>query len=200
LRKGQATRARILESAARLAAQKGLSAVSLADVAAEVGLSKSGLFKHFESKEAMQLGVIEHIAQRFAGFVWAPAEPLPPGRRRLERIYELQSDWSELEWPDSGCPLMAFSLELDDQPGPLQDQLRAQMERWRRTVIREFRSLRDPALAEDEAQLGYFQMKSFLLGQAETRRLMQDAGARELGGAAFASLLDRMAQRPAELA
>lgn len=193
LRKGEATRARILETAARLAAQKGLGAVSLADVAAEVGLSKSGLFKHFESKEAMQLAVIEHIARRFIAYVWTPAEPLAPGRARLERIFLLQSDWSETEWPDSGCPIMAFSLELDDQPGPLRDRLRLSMERWRGVLVREFRALREPALAEAEAQFGYFQMKSFLLGQADSRRLMMDAGARDLGATAFQALLDRMA-------
>jgi AcrR family transcriptional regulator len=193
LRKGEATRGRILETAARLAARKGLGAVSLADVATEAGLSKSGLFKHFDSKEAMQLAVIEHIAQRFTAFVWAPAEGLPPGRARLERIFERQSDWAELEWPESGCPIMAFSSELDDQPGPLRDRLREALERWRRTLIREFRALGDPPLTDDEAQLGYFQMKSFLLGQTETRRLMMDKAARKLGTAAFHSLLDRLA-------
>jgi AcrR family transcriptional regulator len=196
LRKGEATRARILEAAARLAARKGLSAVSLADVAAEVGLSKSGLFKHFDSKEAMQLAVIDHIAERFRGFVWAPAEPLPAGRARLEKIFERQSDWSELEWPDSGCPMLAFGAELDDQPGPLRDRLRETQERWRRTLVREFKALREPPMSDDEAQLGYFQMKSYLLGQTDTRRLMMDVGARKLGSSAFTTLLDRMA-RPA---
>jgi AcrR family transcriptional regulator len=183
-----------LETAARLAAQKGLAAVSLAEVADGVGLSKSALFKHFGSKEAMQLAVIDHIAQRFVAFVWAPAEALAPGRSRLERIFELQSDWSELEWPDSGCPIMAFSIELDDQPGPLRDALRRALERWRHTVAREFKALRAPPLSDDEAQFGYFQMKSFLLGQAESRQLMMDASARRLGSLAFGSLLDRMAQ------
>lgn len=194
MRKGEATRARILEGAARLAARKGLTAVSLADVAAEAGLSKSGLFKHFDSKEAMQQAVIEHIAERFAGFVWAPVEAIAPGRTRLERIFALQSDWSELEWAESGCPLMAFSVELDDQPGALRDLLRRTIERWRRTVVREFTALRDPVLPEEEAERGYFEMRSFLLGQAESRRLMADAGARRLGAAAFGGLLDRLSR------
>jgi AcrR family transcriptional regulator len=189
LRKGEATRGRILEAAARLAARKGLTAISLADVAAEVGLSKSGLFKHFESKEAMQLAVIEHIAERFRNFVWVPAEPLAPGRARLEKVFERQSDWSELEWPDSGCPMVAFGLELDDQPGPLRDRLRQTMERWRRTLVREFKALRTPPLSDEAAQLGYFQMKSYLLGQTDARRLMLDASARTLGMAAFDAML-----------
>jgi AcrR family transcriptional regulator len=192
LRKGEATRTRIVEAAARLAARRGLAAISLADVAAAVGLSKSGLFKHFESKEAMELGVIQNIAERFVAYVWTPAEALPQGRPRLERIFQLQSDWQENEWPECGCPIMAFSLELDDQPGPQRDLLRKMLERWSRTVVAEFRALRDPALPEAEAQLGYFQMKSYLLGQSESRRLMQDASARQLGAMAFGALLDQM--------
>jgi AcrR family transcriptional regulator len=193
LRKGEATRARILETAARLAAQKGLTAVSLADVAAVAGLSKSGLFKHFESKEAMQLAIIDHIAERFSEYVWAPAEPLARGRPRLEKIFELQSDWSDDEWSECGCPIAAFTVELDDQPGPLRDRLRETLERWRRVLVREFKALRDPAMADEEAQLGYFQMKSYLLGQTDTRRAMMDASARRLGAAAFIGMLDRMA-------
>lgn len=194
MRKGEATRARILETAARLAARKGLTAISLADVAVEVGISKSGLFKHFESKEAMQLAVIDHIAERFRVFVWEQAEPLASGRARLEKVFERQSDWTEFEWEDSGCPMMALGIELDDQPGPLRDRLRYMMERWRRTLVREFKALRDPPLSDDEAQLGYFQMKSYLLGQTDARRLMMDANARGLGISAFGAMLDRMAE------
>jgi AcrR family transcriptional regulator len=194
LRKGEATRERILETTATLAAQKGLAAVSLAEAAEAVGLSKSALFKHFGSKEAMQLAVIDHIARRFVAFVWAPAEPLPPGRERLERIFERQSEWCDSVWPDCGCPIMAFSIELDDQPGPLRDALHQALERWRRRVVSEFKALRTPPLSDDEAQFGFFQMKSFLLGQSDSRRLMLDASARRLGAAAFRSLLDRMAQ------
>ena len=83
MKKGEATRARILEEAARQAALRGLTGVSLNDVAEAVGLSKSGLFKHFESKEAMQLAVLQATLERFADYVWAPASILPPGRGRL---------------------------------------------------------------------------------------------------------------------
>lgn len=196
MRKGEATRARILQEAARQAAQRGLTAVSLADVAAAVDLSKSGLFKHFESKEAMQLALIAQIGQMFADFVWAPAEPLPRGRPRLEKAFEGQLDWHELEWPESGCPIMAFSAELDDQPGPQRDALQHSLARWRRTLVEEFKLMRDPPLSEEEAQLAYFQLKSFLFGHSDARRMMGDADARKLALAAFRALLDRI-ERPA---
>jgi AcrR family transcriptional regulator len=192
LRKGDATRARILDEATRQVAVRGLTAASLGDVAEAVGLSKSGLFKHFESKEAMQLAVIDQVQARFSAFVWAPAEPLAPGRARLEAIFDRWLDWSEREWAEHGCPLMALSVELDDQPGPLRDALQKGMLRWRRTLMREFAALRDPPLDEDACGAAYFQMKSYLLGHSEAKRLMGLPDARRSAQAAFHALLDRL--------
>ena len=108
MRKGEATRERIVAEAARQAAQRGLADVRLADVADAVGLSKSGLFKHFDSKEAMQLAVIERVMNRYLQFIWGDAESRPPGRPRLEAVFARWLDWAESEWPDSGCPVIAM--------------------------------------------------------------------------------------------
>lgn len=193
MRKGDATRARILEAAASHAAQKGLGALSLGQVAEAAGLSKSGLFKHFDSKEAMLLAVVEDVMARFTAFVWRPSEALPSGRPRLERVFDRWMDWAEAEWPDSGCPIVEFSAELDDQPGPVRDYLRGRLGRWRSALTREFEALRDPPLGADRAQACYFEMKSFVLGHAEARRMMGDMDARRLATAAFRGLLDRAA-------
>jgi AcrR family transcriptional regulator len=193
MRKGEATRQRILDEAARQAAQRGLADVSLADVADAVGLSKSGLFKHFESKEAMQLAVIEKVMDHHAQYIWTPAEGCVPGRPRLERAFEAWLDWSESEWPQSGCPVIAMTIELDDQPGPLRDHLYARLQSWRERVIDEFRLLREPPLSQAQAQAAYFQMRSFILGHSEARRMMGDADARKSAFAAFHALLDRTA-------
>jgi AcrR family transcriptional regulator len=197
LRKGDATRARIIAEASRQAAVKGLTGASLADVAEAVGLSKSGLFKHFDSKEAMQLAVIEAVIRRFNDFTWKPAEPLPAGRERLAAIFDNWLDWSESEWVEHGCPIVALSVELDDQPGPLRDYLQSRLAQWRRTLIDEFRALSDPPLSESEAAAAYFQMKSFVLGHSEARRLMADPDARASAQTAFRALLDRTARVPA---
>jgi AcrR family transcriptional regulator len=192
VRKGEATRARILDEAARQAAVRGLSVVSLNDVAEAVGLSKSGLFKHFDSKEAMQRAVLEATLERFTRYVWAPASTLPPGRPRLEKIFERWIEWSEVENAEGGCLLMSAGAELDDQPGPLRDLLQAQQLRWSRTLQREFQALFEPDLPDRRAKLAAFQMKSFVLGHNENRRLLEDADARSLAMAAFKDLLDRI--------
>jgi len=197
LRKGEATRARIVGEAARQAALRGLTGVSLADLADAIGISKSGLFKHFESKDDLHLAVVESVTERFTDMIWRPAQPLAPGRARLEVIFDRWLYWCEDEWPDSGCPINAFSIELDDQPGPLRDRLRKGLEGWRKTLLREFTLLRDPPLSEAEAQAAYFQMKSFILGHSDSRRMMGDADAKRSAKAAFEALLDRTSRAAA---
>ncbi len=195
MRKGEATRERILEEAARQAAARGLGGVSLNDVAGAVGISKSGLFKHFDSKEAMQHAVIEREAASFVAGVWEPAAGLPAGRGRLEAIFERWLDRAETAGAPGGCLIMAANAEFDDQPGPLRDLLQANLRRWEKTVVHEFMALTDPPLAKDQAALAAFQMKSFVLGHNETRRMLEDQGARRMARAVFQSLLDRVAPR-----
>lgn len=197
MRKGEATRARILAEAGRQAAVRGLSAVSLNDVAEAVSLSKSGLFKHFDSKEAMQEALLIETGERFVEFVWKPAEPLEPGRARLEKIFERWIDWDAVENAAGGCLIMAASVELDDQPGPLRDLVHGLLARWHKRLRLEMQALRDPPLSEDGARLGVFQMNSFVLGHHQSARLMGDADALAAARASFASLLERMAARAA---
>lgn len=197
MRKGEATKARIVGEAARQAALRGLTGVSLADVADAVGLSKSGLFKHFDSKDDMHMAVVESVMDRFGEVIWKPAEDLPPGRARLEVVFERWLHWGEDEWAESGCPVMALSVELDDQPGPLRDLLHRRLQGWRKTMVREFRALRDPPLSEAEAQAAYFQMKSFILGHSDSRRMMGDEDARRSAAAAFDALMDRTSRAAA---
>jgi AcrR family transcriptional regulator len=195
--KGETTRLRVLEEAARQAAQRGLGAVSLADVADGAGLSKSGLFKHFDSKEAMQHEILDLVLDRFDAFLYEPALALPAGRARLEVIFDRWLEWGERLWAESGCPLHTFSIELDDQPGPLRDHFQARLKVFRDKVTEEFQLLREPPLGRAEAQAAYFQMKSFLLGHGEARRMMGDKDAHGAAVAAFEALLDRTAKAAA---
>ena len=139
----------------------------------------------------MERAVVEKVLDHFTTFVWGPSSGVESGRPRLEVIFDRWLDWSESEWPQSGCPLMAFTVELDDQPGELRDFFHKRLQDWRKTVVREFRALRDPPLSEPEAQAAYFQMKSFLLGHSDARRMMGDTDARRSAHAAFDALLDR---------
>ena len=88
MKKGEATRARIVEAAAKLASVRGLAAISLNDVAEAVGLSKSGVFKHFDSKDALHQAVLDATVQRYLEVIWAPAMKLPQGPERLTLIFD----------------------------------------------------------------------------------------------------------------
>lgn len=194
MKKGDATRMRILETAARQAAVRGLAAVSLNDVAESVGLSKSAVFKHFASKEAMQFEALDATLDRFLEFVWEPCLSHAPGRDRLAVVFDRWLDWGEVENAEGGCLIAAASVELDDQPGPLRDMLKMRQERWRRRLVDEFQALTDPPLDKQAALAAAFQMKSFILGHADSRRLLDDKTARRAAREAFAALLDRTAR------
>jgi AcrR family transcriptional regulator len=190
MRKGEATRLRILDAAARQAAARGLTGVSLADVAEAVGLSKSGAFKHFASKEAMQIEVIELVMTRFEAFVWTAVEALPRDVDWLLTVFDRWILWEE-EWPGTGCPMNAFIRELDDQPGPPRDFLQGRLQAFRARAIAEIRRIGDPPLSEDGARAAYFQMRSFVLGHSDASRMMGDADAPSSARAAFQAMLER---------
>jgi AcrR family transcriptional regulator len=193
VKKGQATRERIIEEATRLAAVRGLSSVSLADIAEPARLSKSGLFKHFESKEAMQHAVLASAFDRFVDFVWTTSTDLPKGRRRLEMVFERWMDWVVHENETGGCPINTMIMEFDDQPGPLRDYLRQRIFQWRLHLVGDFKAMRDPPVSDAEAWQAVFESKAFILGYSEVARLMEDRQARLWARKAFASVLDRLA-------
>lgn len=190
--KGEATRERIVEAAAEEASVRGLTAISLQDVADLVGLSKSSIFKHFQAKEAMQQAVLEWTAERFLARVWWPSQGESDARARLTQVFDAWLDWVAGSDSRGGCLLQMASLELDDQPGPLRDYTRAAASRWQGRVRDVFRALRHPALSEDEADQAGFEMKGFVLAYIEQRRLLEDDKARQRAKAAFGRLLERL--------
>ena len=192
--KGEESRERIVAEAARQSSVRGVSAVSLADVADSVGLSKSAVFKHFQSKDALQMAVLEAIVARFSERVWKPAETLPPGRARLDVIFERWLDWVDGESTNTaGCGLMTAQIEFDDQPGPFRDYLKGQQVRWHRTLAHEFAALRDPPLPREDSDLAAFEMKSVALGYNHSKRLLDDETARAIARRSYQALVARTA-------
>ncbi|KQY86325.1 MULTISPECIES: TetR/AcrR family transcriptional regulator [unclassified Brevundimonas] len=187
--KGEATHARLIDEAMTQVTVRGLAAVSLGDVANAAGLSKSAVLKHFQSKEALQAEVVDAMIDRFKSAVWDPAEPLEPGRARLDRIFEGELDWIDGEDRPGGCPLKAAAMELDDQPGPLRDTLKGSQVRWAKTLKREFRTLY-PEADESTLELKVFQFKGLVLAYGHSRRLLDDETARGQATAAYRALVD----------
>src|SRR5437870_4325627 len=96
--KGEQTRQQIVDRALALASQVGLENVTLGVLAAALELSKSGLFAHFRSKEALQLRVLQEAVDRFVVQVVTPALAKPRGAPRVRALFERY-----LRWGEAGC-------------------------------------------------------------------------------------------------
>src|SRR4051794_25024899 len=119
--KGDITRDRILDVAFRLAAAEGLERLSLADIARGIGISKSGIFAHFQSKGVLQVEMLKTGADKFVRAVMAPAFEKPCGLPRLHALFHNWMEWANSPSLPGGCLLMAASVEVDDRDGPLRD-------------------------------------------------------------------------------
>lgn len=129
--KGEATRQAILARAFELAKMVGLSGLSIGRLAEETGLSKSGLFAHFGSKEALEVAVVEEAARQFIEIVVTPALQRPRGEPRVRALFERWIDWGQRP---GGCFFVGATAELDDRPGAPRDALIQTSKDWLDTL------------------------------------------------------------------
>jgi AcrR family transcriptional regulator len=111
--KGEASRASILLAAAKLATMRGLDGVSIGDLAAEVGMSKSGLYAHFKSKEELELATIETAAAIFESEVLQPAAKARAGTERLRTLVDAFLSHLERRVFPGGCFFAAVASESE---------------------------------------------------------------------------------------
>jgi AcrR family transcriptional regulator len=110
----------VLDRAVAVARRVGLSGLTIGSLAEQTEMSKSGLFGHFRSKEALQLQVLEHARARFEEHVARPALRAPRGEPRIRALFDRWLDWDAVP---GGCPFVAAATEFDDRPGPVRDRL-----------------------------------------------------------------------------
>lgn len=132
--KGVATRELILEHAYAIASKKGLEGISIGDLAQSVGMSKSGVFAHFGSREEMQLALLDRVGRHFGEHVLIPALRKPRGLTRLRAIVGGWFDWARDN--RDGCPIMGAVSEYDSRPGPQRDRVIALLAQWRTELVR----------------------------------------------------------------
>lgn len=121
--KGQATRSTIIDEALRQATLVGLEGVSLGPLAEGLGLSKSGLFAHFKSKEALQLAVLQTAIDRFKTDVIGPSARYPAIDERLSQFFTRWLTWIRSVEHYGGCLFITIAQEYDGRPGPIRDLL-----------------------------------------------------------------------------
>src|SRR3954468_1779068 len=127
---GERSRAAILREAARLATVEGLDGLSLARLADAVGMSRSGLFAHFGSKEELQLATVDAASAIFEELVIEPAGEATAGLPRLRAYIEGFLDHVEEHVFPGGCFFVSAMSELDTHPGPVRDGAMAFSQRW----------------------------------------------------------------------
>jgi AcrR family transcriptional regulator len=162
---GEQSRTAILDAAARLATVEGIGGLSLARLAAAVGMSKSGLFAHFGSKEELQLATVETASYIFSAQVIEPAMTAGSGVERLRRLADGYLAYVQADTFPGGCFFASALAEVDMQPGPVRDRLTGFLADWLgrlETAARDAQA--DGAIdpAEDAAQIA-FEVEAALL-------------------------------------
>ena len=162
---GERSRAAILREAAQLATVEGINGISIARLAQAVGMSKSGLFAHFGSKEELQLATIETARAMFLAEVVEPALEAPTGIERLRALYERFLVHVEERVFPGGCFFASVATEMDTHPGPVRDSAIQFTEEWFAELVSAASAAQaegaiDPA--EDLEQLA-FELDAFLL-------------------------------------
>jgi AcrR family transcriptional regulator len=191
MRKGEATRAAILEHGVELATETGLDGLTIGRLATDLGLSKSGLFAHFKSKEALQIQVLDAAAERFVEEVVRPAVKQPRGEPRLAALFEQWLAWTKSNSGPGGCVFVAAAAERDDRPGPVRDRLVALQKGWLEVIATVYRTGVEERHFRSDVDVEQFayELYSVMLGFHHAERLLRDPRADARANAAFERLL-----------
>jgi AcrR family transcriptional regulator len=136
MRKGEQTRQAILDAAVELASRDGLEGLTIGTLAERVGLSKSGVFAHFGSREDLQIAALQEYGRRFVEGVLRPALKERRGVPRLRRLLDEWLGWQRKAALPGGCLFFAGAMEYDDRPGPVRDEIVQALAQWRREIAR----------------------------------------------------------------
>jgi AcrR family transcriptional regulator len=191
--KGERTRAAILDEALRLVSKAGLDGLTIGTLADATGMSKSGLFAHFGSREELLLAVLAHGQAEFTEVVFQPALAKPRGLPRLRAMFVNWLDWTESAELPGGCPMIGGATEFDDKPGPVRDMLAGGQRTWIETLKRGVRqAVEEGQFAKDtDPEQIAFEMFGIALVVHHHRRLLGYKKARERALAALESLFKR---------
>jgi len=187
---GEQRRQRILGAATDLASAEGLDRLSIARLASETGMSKSGVFAHFGSKQRLQAASIEAAAREFEVAVLERTADAEPGLDRLRALIEAWIQHVEDTPRRGGCFFFATSSEFSSRPGPLRDQLADKTGAWLRQLEREARTaVRTREIAADP-ELLVFRLHAYVQEANWMRQLFDRQAAFGHARRAVAATLD----------
>lgn len=192
LHKGQQTKLAIIDAALGLAAQIGLEGLSIGVLAEVTGMSKSGVFAHFGSREELQISVIREYFARFEQEIFYPALE---NQRGLPRLQALFSNWMKRVTVEiqSGCIFISGAVDFDDRPGPVRDALASSVKIWLAAVQRAVVQAKEEgqlAADADESQI-CFEIHGLILAVHYEARFLKTPGSIARANKAFEQILAR---------
>lgn len=188
---GERTRQAILEAAVDIASAEGLEGLTIGRLAAELAMSKSGLFAHFGSKEELQLATVEAARDIFVREVVRPAFEAPKGVARLWSLCDVWLEYVRREVFRGGCFFAAAAAEFDGRPGAVRDRVAAIMKEWLNVLGRSVAEAQGEGQFDssaDPAQLA-FELNALEMGANWAYQLHGD---RQAFGRARTAVLERL--------
>lgn len=194
--KGERTRDVILQQGIALAYRVGLEGLTIGALAADVEMSKSGMYAHFGSKQALQLAVLDAAAADFAQAVVVPALREPRGEPRIRALVDAWLTCGRTRRP-GGCLFVKASTELDERPGPVRDRLVELHEQLDESLVRLFTAGVQDGQFRADADPEQFaaDLYGVMLAVYHRHRLLADPRAHERALSAVDALLTA-ARRP----
>ncbi|MBB3255211.1 AcrR family transcriptional regulator [Paraburkholderia bannensis] len=191
MRKGEQTRAAILDAALDLAGRDGLEGLTIGLLAERMQMSKSGVFAHFGSREDLQVEVVREYHRRFEEEVFFPSLREPRG---LPRLRAMLSRWFEkrIHEVTTGCIYISGAVEYDDRAdSQVREQLVASVTMWRAALLRAIaQAIEEGHLRRDtDPALMLFELYSVTLGLHHDGRFLHLPDAVEHTWAAFEKLI-----------
>jgi AcrR family transcriptional regulator len=190
---GRATRERILDEGLNLLSTSGFAGVTVGILASQVGMSKSGLFAHFKSKEDIDIALLERMVEIANKNVVIPAMRAQPGLSRLMSLVEHWFGWSTKAGLLGGCPAAAGMFELDDVEGPVRDKLLELEKQWNE-ILKQFigEAIATGDLRKDiDIDQIIWELMGFYLNHHASRRFMRTRDANIRAKKAIQALVDR---------
>jgi AcrR family transcriptional regulator len=190
--KGEKTKAVIVDAALSLATQIGLEGLSIGALAEVTGMSKSGVFAHFGSREELQISVVREYHTRFEAEVFYPAMA---SRRGLPRLHALFANWMKRTSVeiDSGCIYISGAVEFDDRPGPVRDEIASSVKTWLAAMDRAVRQAQELGQLQEDADPTQilFEIHGLILALHYEARFLKSPGSIERAVKGFNSILER---------
>ena len=195
--KGQQTKAVIIDAALGLASQIGLEGLSIGALAEVTGMSKSGVFAHFGSREELQISVIREYHERFEREVFYAAMKHARGVPRLQAMFDNWMVQTSAEI-DSGCIYISGAVEFDDRTGPVRDALASSVAGWQSALHRavELAQQEGHLSRESDAHQIAFEIHGLILALHYEARFLRSPGATDRARQGFSHILARYACAP----